>query len=134
MLRIPRFDTAAASGRAPALAGLAGGRHRSCMVDLRGISGGESEAAFDVAALFAQGELGTLERGQKVGRSFAGAAPPVCRRRDRRAGRRRHARRGRDSRRRAAQKAAAKLVGTPTFGWAGERSRIELEGGGAPAS
>ncbi len=27
------------------------------------------------------------------------------------------------------QKKGAKLVGVPTFGWAGERSRIELEGG-----
>ncbi len=99
------------------------------MVDLRGISGGDPEAAFALAGLFAEGELGTLREKEKVGRSFtgfgaagyrgqvvvlvdgfsAGAAEIL-----------------------AAvlqQKVGAKLVGVPTFGWAGERSRIELGSG-----
>ena len=129
MLRIPRLDSAAVEATRFLLARAVAEGAQKLIVDLRGISGGEPEAGYALAGLFAEGELGTLREKEKVGRSFAGTgaggyhgelvvlvdgysagAAEIL----------------------AAvlqQKVAAKLVGTPTFGWAGERSRIELEGG-----
>ena len=129
MLRIPRIDSAAAEATRFLLAQAKAEGAAKLLVDLRGISGGEPEAAYAIAGLFASGELGTLREKEKVGKSFTGTAAAgfpvdlVVLVDGYTAG--------------AAeilaavlqQKAAAKLVGVPTFGWAGERSRIELEGG-----
>ena len=129
MLRIPRLDSAAVETVRFLLARAKADGSAKLLVDLRGISGGDPEAAYAVAGLFAEGELGSLREKEKVGKSFTGSAaagyhPELVVLVDGfSAG--------------AAeifaavlqQKASAKLVGVPTFGWAGERSRIELEGG-----
>ena len=77
MLRIARFESGTAAAVRPLLAGLAGKGATRLLVDLRELAGGSSAAAFDVAALFAQGALGELEQRGKEPRSFEGAAPPV---------------------------------------------------------
>lgn len=129
MLRIPRIDAAAVDSARFLLAQAKAEGAGKLLVDLRGISGGEPEAAYAVAGLFASGELGSLREKEKVGRTFTGTAAAglpaelVVLVDGYTAG--------------AAeilaavlqQKAGAKLVGVPTFGWAGERSRIDLEGG-----
>ncbi|MEO7794265.1 MAG: S41 family peptidase [Thermoanaerobaculia bacterium] len=129
MLRIPRIDAAAVEATRQLLVQAGAEGATKLMVDLRGIAGGDPDAAYALAGLLVTGELGTLREKEKVGRTFtgfgtaaykgelvllvdgysAGAAEIL-----------------------AAvlqQKASAKLIGVPTFGWAGERSRVELEGG-----
>ena len=129
LLRIPRIDATAVEAARALLSRAAADGTTKLMLDLRGISGGDPEAAYALAGLLAEGELGTLRAKEKVGKTFSGAgaagfggevvllvdgysagAAEIL----------------------AAvlqQKRGAKLVGVPTFGWAGERSRIELEGG-----
>lgn len=130
LLRIARFDAGSAAATRPLLAGLAEKGATRLLVDLRELAGGSAAAAYDVAALFAQGELGRLaERGRAV-KSFAGAAAPVWQ--------------GQiavlvDSGTLGAaeilavalrDRAGAKLIGVKTFGWAGERTLLALAGGG----
>jgi carboxyl-terminal processing protease len=73
VVRIPSFgaDTAA-----QVRAALGKGSEGKLIVDLRGVSMGEPEAAYDVAKLFATGELGSLmHRADRV-RSFAASGAP----------------------------------------------------------
>ena len=129
LLRIPRIDGAAVDAVRALLQRASAEGTTKLMLDLRGISGGEPEAAYALAGLLAEGELGTLRVKEKVGRSFTGTAAAGW------AGEVILLVDGYSSG--AAeilaavlqQKKGAKLVGVPTFGWAGERSRIELEGG-----
>jgi len=129
MLRVPRFEAAAVEPVRGLLAGLRSEGATQLLVDLRGVAGGDPESAYQIAALFAQGELGALKEKEKVARSFRGDLPAVfqgtlavlvdgstC---------------GAAEILAAAlqQKAGAKLVGVPTFGWAGERSKLELSSG-----
>lgn len=129
LLRIPRIDAGAVDAVRALLSRAAAEGTTKLMLDLRGISGGDPEAAYALAGLLAEGELGTLRVKEKVGKSFtgtgtAGYAGEVVLLVD-----------GYSSG--AAeilaavlqQKKGAKLVGVPTFGWAGERSRIDLDGG-----
>lgn len=128
LLRIPAFDSETAGQVRAALAGL--GAEKSLLVDLRGVGGGDPEAAYAVGELFARGELGALLRkGERIA-SFQGAAAPlwegeivvltdrgtlgpaeilasVLR-----------------------QKAGAELVGEPTFGYAGRQATAELSSRG----
>jgi carboxyl-terminal processing protease len=113
----------------PLLAGLAERGASKLLVDLRGAGTGEIEAAYGVGALFARGPLGVLDARGTVRRQFHSDAEPVWR--------------GElavlvDSGTLGAGEllaailrdgAGAKLVGTETFGWAGERSFLELSGG-----
>ncbi len=129
MLRIPRIDHAAVETARFLLAQAKAEGAAKLLLDLRGIAGGEPEAAYSLAGLVATGELGTLREREKVGKSFTGSGAAAFE--------------GQlvvliDGYTAGAaeilatvlqQKAGAKLVGVPTFGWAGERSRIELEGG-----
>ena len=99
------------------------------LVDLQGLAGGDADEAYAIAGLFGQGELGRLEKkGERV-REFrseavpiwkgglavavdggtCGAAEIVASALEKRGG--------------------ARLVGLKTFGWAGERSFVELAGG-----
>lgn len=129
LLRIPRLDAAAVEAVRPLLTRAAADPTAKLMIDLRGISGGEPDAAYALAGLLVAGDLGALKEKEKVDRSFTGSgAVPFP---------------GQivllvDGATTGAaeilaavlqQKAAAKLVGVPTFGWAGERSRIALENG-----
>ncbi len=130
MLRVARFDATSAAAVRPLLAELTAKGAERLLVDLRELAGGSPAAAYEVAGLFASGELGRLEARGTSRKSFASAAAPVWR--------------GQiavlvDSGTLGAaeilavalrESAGAKLVGTRTFGWAGERELIELTGGG----
>ncbi|HSL82087.1 MAG TPA: S41 family peptidase [Thermoanaerobaculia bacterium] len=99
------------------------------LLDLRGVAGGDAEAAYEVAGLFAGGDLGRLERRGEALQGYTGSEPfwtgrivvltnratlgpaellaSVLR-----------------------QKAAAETVGQRTFGYAGRQSMLELASGG----
>jgi carboxyl-terminal processing protease len=130
LLRLPSIGAAAAVQVRPLLEQLASAGATRLLIDLRGVAGGASAAAYEVAALLADGSLGRrVARGTTV-REFAGAQPVwkgeivvlvdggtqgpaelvAAILRDR---------------------AGARLVGARTFGWAGEREMIELSEGAA---
>jgi carboxyl-terminal processing protease len=130
VLRVPRFDAATPEAVATILRGLTQRGVERLLVDLREVAGGSPAAAYETAGLFAQGELGRLEkRGTEV-TAFRGEKEPVWK--------------GRlavlvDGGTLGAaeilaavlqEKADADLVGVKTFGWAGERSLVDLPGGG----
>ncbi len=129
LLRIPRIDVAAVETVRALLARATAEGSTKLIVDLRGLLGGDPDAAYALAGLLAEGELGTLREKEKVARSFSASGTVGFR--------------GQlvvlvdGSTTGAAeilaavlqQKSGAKLVGVPTFGWAGERSRIDLENG-----
>lgn len=132
MLSLPRLEVAAVEPSRAMLAALppaTAEQPAKLIVDLRGVSGGEPEAAYALAGLFAQGALGDLKEKEKAIRSFHNDAEPVYR--------------GEiavlvDGYTAGAaeilaaalrQSAGAKLVGLPSFGWAGERSRLDLSNG-----
>jgi len=102
---------------------------RKLVADLRGASFGDVEAAYEIGGLFFHGSLGSLTERGKVVREFRSEASPAWS--------------GeivvlvdggtlgageilaailRDG-------VGARLVGAPTFGWAGERAYLELSGG-----
>lgn len=99
------------------------------LIDLRGVAGGDVSAAYRVAGLFAEGELGRLTRRGETLETFTGE-PPVWN--------------GRivlltDRATLAAaevlatvlrQKTDAELVGVRTFGYAGRQSMLQLGSGG----
>jgi carboxyl-terminal processing protease len=74
VLRIPAFSeqTPADVDRLLLEAG-----EKSLIVDLRGVAGGDPEAAYGVAERFAAGELGTLAGRHGALRHFAGPVPPI---------------------------------------------------------
>lgn len=124
LLRIPSFEAGTAGQVRAALGTL--GREGRLLVDLRGVGGGDAEAAYAVAELFARGELGELvKKGERV-TGFEGDEPPVWQGKlvvlvDR--GTLGPAEILATVLR---QKAAAELVGETTFGHAGRRTSVEL--------
>jgi carboxyl-terminal processing protease len=131
MLAIARIDATAVGPARELIAGLAAGTERKLLVDLRGLAGGDADAAYALAGLFAKGDLGAL-RGKKEAaaiRTFRSEAAPVLV--------------GEiavlvDGYTAGAaeilaatlrQSAGARLVGVPSFGWAGERTRMQLSNG-----
>jgi carboxyl-terminal processing protease len=130
VLRIPGFDKNTVSQVRSTLQGAGDKVRRGLVVDLRGVTSGDAEAAYDVARLFANGDLGRLEQRGKdletydakdkpfwqgkvvvlVDRSTLGASEvlaTVLR-----------------------QKIKAELVGERTFGHAGRLATAELSTGG----
>jgi carboxyl-terminal processing protease len=129
VLHLPSFGPATA-GRARELVQDLVGRHADkLLLDLRGVAGGSADAAFEVAGLLAGGELGRLADRRQTLREFKADAPPLWS--------------GElvvlvDGATEGAAEALAaalrgrsgvRLVGTRTFGWAGERSFVEMTGG-----
>jgi len=126
-LLVPRLD-AAAPQRVRALLGELAGKDR-LLVDLRGVAGGDAEAAYAIGGLFASGELGRLERRGAVEREFRSEAPAAWQ--------------GRlvvlvDGGTLGAAEvlaailrdgAGAEIVGQRSFGWAGERTFVDLASG-----
>ena len=131
LLAVARLDAAATAPARGLISGLESTGKKKMIVDLRGVAGGEPDAAAALASLFAKGDLGVLrEKGKNtpvksltsdaapaytgevvvlVDAYTAGAAELLAA---------------------MLQKSAhAKLIGTPSFGWAGERSRLELSNG-----
>jgi carboxyl-terminal processing protease len=99
------------------------------LLDLRGVAGGEAEAAYELAGLFAEGELGRLERRGEALEGYSGDAPAWSGRivilTDR-------ATLGPAELLASVlrQKAGAETVGQRTFGYAGRQSMLELASGG----
>jgi carboxyl-terminal processing protease len=124
-----RFADGAAAAVRPLLAELAAAGSDRLLVDLRGAAGGSVPAAYEVAGLFASGSLGKLAGRDGVVRDFGAAGEPVWSGRlvvlvD-------GYTQGPAEVLAAAlrQRAGARLVGLPSFGWAGEREMVALEGG-----
>jgi len=129
MLRVAKLESGSEAATRPLLEGLAKSGAPKLLVDLRGVAGGSIEAAYAVGGLFAQGALGELHDRERSIAKFESQASPLWR--------------GEivalvdGSTLGAAEvlatilrdRAGAKLVGVPTFGWAGVRSSVELDGG-----
>ncbi len=130
VLRIPTFD-AETAGRVKALleANATKARH-GLLIDLRGVSSGDPEAAYAVARLFAKGDLGALTRRAEELQTWASNDVPVWQGKmvvlvDR------------GSLGAAEvlatvlrQKVKAELVGERTFGYAGRQGSADLSTGG----
>lgn len=130
MLRIPSFEKGAADRVKELLKGAADRTREGLIVDLRGVSSGEADVAYEIAELFASGDLGALKRRDRELESYGGKSQPVWQGRmvvlvDR-------------STLGAAevlatvlrQKVKAELVGERTFGHAGRLGTAELSNGG----
>lgn len=129
VLRLERIEKGDAALVRALLEPLAADTGTKLVVDLQGVAGGDADEAFALAALFAQGELGRLERRGESVRDFRSDAPPVFK--------------GElaatlDGGTLGAaeivalvleKRANAKTVGLKSFGWAGELSAIELSNG-----
>jgi len=130
LVRIPTFDAQTADQVQKLLADNADKTRRGLLVDLRGVSSGDPEAAYATARLFANGDLGILKRRSEELKTFAAEAKPAWQGRvvvlvDR-------------GTLGAAeilatvlrQKIKADLVGERTFGYAGRQGMAELSTGG----
>ncbi len=130
VLKIAEFgpETAARVRRILAAEGAA---HSGLVVDLRGIAGGDAEAAYAVAGLFASGRLGELKDRSGTVQTFEGSEEAIWRGRlvvltDR----------GSQGASEIlatalAQSAGAEIVGERTFGHAGRTAQVELGDGGS---
>lgn len=130
LLRIPSFEKGAADRVRALLQDNAAKTREGLLVDLRGVSSGEPEVAYEIAELFANGDLGALKRRDKELETYNGSHPPVWQGKmvilvDR-------------STLGAAevlatilrQKVKAELVGERTFGHAGRLGTVDLSSGG----
>lgn len=130
MLRIPSFEKGAADRVKALLQENAEKTRQGLLVDLRGVSSGEADVAYEIAELFASGDLGSLKRRDKELETYNGAEQPVWHGKmvvlvDR-------------STLGAAevlatvlrQKVKAELVGERTFGHAGRLGTADLSSGG----
>lgn len=130
MLRIPSFEKDTAARVAELLKDAGPKTRQGMLIDLRGISSGDSDAAYEVAELFANGDLGALKRRDRELESYRSDEQPVWQGKlvvlvDR-------------STLGAAeilatilrQKLKADLVGERTFGHAGRLGTAELSNGG----
>lgn len=102
------------------------------LIDLRGVAGGDPEAAYRVAGLFAGGEIGRLQHRQETIETFRGAgeADPVWSGRIALLTDRATLGPAELVASVLRQKAGAELVGNRTFGYAGRQSMLELSSGG----
>jgi carboxyl-terminal processing protease len=130
MLRIPTFDDKTAEAVRTALTKTPGQVKDKLLIDLRGVSSGQSEAAYAAAKLFTSGDLGALKKRSEELQSFRADDKPVWQGKtvilvDR-------------GTLGAAevfatvlrQKEKAELVGERTFGHAGRQGSAELSSGG----
>jgi carboxyl-terminal processing protease len=130
ILRIPTFDEKTAADVKAVLTREPGKIKDKLLIDLRGVSSGDSEAAYATARLFTTGDLGALKKRAEELRSFRAEDRPVWQGKtvvlvDR-------------GTLGAAevfatvlrQKEKAELVGERTFGHAGRQGSAELSSGG----
>jgi len=129
-LRIATFDGQTADQVRQLLAASAERTRKGLLIDLRGVSSGDPEAAYATAKLFATGDLGILKRRAEEVQTFAADGPAAWQ--------------GRvvilvDRGTLGAseilatvlrQKVKAELVGERTFGYAGRQGMAELSTGG----
>jgi len=129
VLRLARIEAGDAALVRDLLAPLAEKKAPKLLLDLQGIGGGAADEAYAIAALFAQGQFGSLAGQGDAVREFKSETPPVW------TGDLAVAVDGgtfgaAEILAAALEKRAnAKLVGLKTFGWAGEREYVELSGG-----
>lgn len=101
------------------------------VLDLRGVSSGEAESAYGTAELFANGDLGALQRRQEILKTFAGKQQPLWK-----GGKlvvlvdRGTLGAGEVFATVLRQKSKAELVGERTFGHAGRMGSAQLSSGG----
>jgi len=129
VLRIARFDRGTAAAVEGELQKLAKAHADKLAIDLRGVAGGDPEAAYQVADYLVSGDMGTLEARDQVKQRFSASGEPLWKGRivvltDRGTlGAAEVLARVLD------EGAAATLVGEPTFGHAGHQGQIELQSG-----
>ncbi len=130
MLRVPTFDEKTAADIRAALTKTPGRVKDKLLIDLRGVSSGQSEAAYAAAKVFTSGDLGALRKRSEELQAFRADDKPVWQGKmvilvDR-------------GTLGAAevfatvlrQKEKAELVGERTFGHAGRQGAAELSSGG----
>jgi carboxyl-terminal processing protease len=129
LLRLASFSKEAPAKVRELLAKVSGGE---LLIDVRGVAFGDVERAYEVARLFADGDLGFLmKRDQKLesftspasGRSWSGKAVVLVDRGTQGA--------AEVFAQILRQRGGAKLVGQPTFGFAGRTKVIDLDAGGS---
>lgn len=131
LLRIPSFEKETAAQVKTALEGVAGAKSRQgLLIDLRGVSSGEPEEAYETAELFANGDLGALLRRDKELETFRGTDKPVWQGRIVVLVDRSTLGAGEVLASILRQKLKAELVGERTFGHAGRLGTAELSNGG----
>ncbi len=130
VLRLSRFEPRTLATVERLLADLAAEGADSLLLDLRGVAGGSSEAAYEVAELFVTGKLGGLISRSEILETFTGERPPVWQGTvvvliDR-------ATQGASEILAAIlqQSGRAELVGEPSFGHAGRQTAVTLSTGG----
>ena len=77
VLRIPRFEKEDLASLREILARLVEDRQERLLIDLRQVSGGDSQAAFAMAGLFVDGKLGELKTRQEATLQFEGMEQPL---------------------------------------------------------
>lgn len=130
VLRIPSFEKGTAGQVKAALEGLGTKARQGLIVDLRGVSSGDPEAAYETAELFADGDLGVLLRRGKETETFHGGDKPVWQGRIVVLVDRSTLGAGEVLATILRQKVKAELVGERTFGHAGRLGTAELSNGG----
>ncbi|HEX3129458.1 MAG TPA: S41 family peptidase [Thermoanaerobaculia bacterium] len=130
LLRIPSFEKETASQVKTALEGAGAKTRQGLLIDLRGVSSGEPEMAYQTAELFANGDLGALLRRDKELETFQGQARPVWQGRIVILVDRSTLGAGEVLASVLRQKVKAELVGERTFGHAGRLGTAELSNGG----
>jgi carboxyl-terminal processing protease len=130
MLRIPSFEKETAAQVKAALEGAGPKTRQGLLIDLRGVSSGEPEMAYQTAELFANGDLGVLLRRDKELETFSGSDKPVWQGRIVVLVDRSTLGAGEVLASILRQKVKAELVGERTFGHAGRLGTAELSNGG----
>jgi carboxyl-terminal processing protease len=130
LLRIPSFEKETALQVKTALEGAGSKTRQGLLIDLRGVSSGEPEMAYQTAELFANGDLGALLRRDKELETFRGDAKPIWQGRVVVLVDRSTLGAGEVLASILRQKVKAELVGERTFGHAGRLGTAELSNGG----
>ncbi|MGH9379734.1 MAG: S41 family peptidase [Thermoanaerobaculia bacterium] len=129
LLTIPRLGPDSVAAVRDALNELRDRNARGLLTDLRGVGGSDPATAYEIAALFADGELGRMLSPRGVAETYTGA-PPLWQ------GELvvlvNHATSGGAEILASVlrQRAGAELVGRRTFGHAGRRGEVEISNGG----
>lgn len=129
VLRIPSFTAETAAQVRGALGPRGQAGNGKLLVDLRGVSSGDPEAAYEVAKLFASGELGALIRRKQEQRTFDGTDTPFWQGRLLVLVDRGTAGPAEVFASVVRQRAGAELVGEHTLGYAGHHATADLSTG-----
>jgi carboxyl-terminal processing protease len=129
VVRIPSFTAETAAQVRGVLGPRGQAGNGKLLVDLRGVSSGDPEAAYEVAKLFASGELGALIRRKQEQRTFDGTDTPLWQGRLLVLVDRGTAGPAEVFAAVVRQRAGAELVGEHTLGYAGHHATADLSTG-----